>query len=154
MGTKKGGARKGKPKGSRKAFDDTKDSKKRPSAAASRKKGVTTKKGMARKGTVAGSRLAFDDTKQEKRETAGQFIRRHKEKERIRKIEEKEPNIFFTDDTWSFVDWLEQKYGLNYGDGFMYIISKLWKYPDLVEEWKEYEKTGEVHPELKYEWED
>jgi hypothetical protein len=62
MGTKKGGARKGKPKGSRKAFDDTKDSKKKPSAAASRKKGVTTKKGMARKGTVAGSRLAYDDT--------------------------------------------------------------------------------------------
>jgi hypothetical protein len=61
MGTKKGGARKGKPKGSRKAFDDTKDSKKKPSAAATRKKGVTTKKGMARKGTVAGSRLAYDD---------------------------------------------------------------------------------------------
>jgi len=60
MGTKKGGARKGKPKGSRKAFDDTKDSKKKPSAAATRKKGVTTKKGMARKGTVAGSRLAYD----------------------------------------------------------------------------------------------
>ena len=32
MGTKKGGARKGKPAGSRKAFDDTKDSKKKPSA--------------------------------------------------------------------------------------------------------------------------
>ena len=62
MGTKKGGARKGKPAGSRKAYDDTKDSKKRPSASASRKKGVTTKKGMARKGTVAGSRLAYDDT--------------------------------------------------------------------------------------------
>ena len=67
MGTKKGGARKGKPAGSRKAFDDTKDSKKKPSAAATRKKGVTTKKGMTRKGTVAGSRLAFDDTKDSKK---------------------------------------------------------------------------------------
>ena len=62
MGTKKGGARKGKPAGSRKAFDDTKDSKKRPSAASTRRKGITTKKGMAREGTVAGSRLAYDDT--------------------------------------------------------------------------------------------
>ena len=71
MGTKKGMARKGKIAGSRKAYDDTPDSKKRPSAAASRKKGVTTKKGMARKGTVAGSRLAYDDTKQEKEKIKG-----------------------------------------------------------------------------------
>lgn len=48
--------------GSRKAFDATKDSRKRASAAAKRKKGVTTKKGMARVGTVAGARLAFDST--------------------------------------------------------------------------------------------
>jgi hypothetical protein len=65
---KKGNVRKGaKMVGSRLAYDDTKDSRKKPSAAASRAKGTTTKKGMARKGTVAGSRLAFDDTKQERR---------------------------------------------------------------------------------------
>lgn len=65
-GTTKGERRSGaKVAGSRKAYDDTKDSKKRPSAASTRKKGVTTKKGMARKGTVAGARLAYDDTHQE-----------------------------------------------------------------------------------------
>ena len=65
---KKGNVRKGaKMVGSRLAYDDTKDSRKKPSAASSRAKGVTTKKGMARKGKVAGSRLAFDDTKQEKK---------------------------------------------------------------------------------------
>jgi len=64
-GPKKGETRKGKVAGSRLAYDDTPDSKKRPSAASKRKKGVTTKKGMARKGEVAGARLAFDDTKQD-----------------------------------------------------------------------------------------
>ena len=64
FGAKKGEKRKKKPAGSRLAFDDTPDSKKRPDAAKGRKK--TTKKGDARKGKVAGSRLAFDDTKQEK----------------------------------------------------------------------------------------
>jgi len=64
-GPKKGEKRKKKPAGSRLAFDDTPDSKKRPDAAKGRKK--TTKKGDARKGKVAGSRLAFDDTKQEKK---------------------------------------------------------------------------------------
>ena len=64
-GTKKGGARKGKVAGSRKAFDDTPHSSESPSAAATRAKGVTTKKGSARKGTVAGARLAYDDTKKQ-----------------------------------------------------------------------------------------
>jgi len=64
FGAKKGEKRKDKMTGSRKAFDDTKDSKKKPDAAKGRKK--PTKKGDARKGKVAGSRLAFDDTKQEK----------------------------------------------------------------------------------------
>jgi hypothetical protein len=63
--TKKGGARKGKMVGSRKAFDDTKDSRSHPDTASTRRKGVSTKKGMSRKGRVAGSRLAFDDTHQE-----------------------------------------------------------------------------------------
>ena len=61
-GKRRGGA---KVAGSRLAYDDTKDSRKKPSAAISRKEGVTTKKGMAREGTVAGSRLAFDDTHHE-----------------------------------------------------------------------------------------
>jgi len=64
-GTKKGERRKGRMAGSRKGFDDTKDSRKRPDTASTRKKGVTTKKGMSRKGQVAGARLAFDDTHQE-----------------------------------------------------------------------------------------
>mgnify|MGYP003653624613 CR=1 FL=1 len=62
---KKGERRKGRMAGSRKAFDDTKDSKRSPDTASKRRKGVTTKKGMSRKGKVAGSRLAFDDTHQE-----------------------------------------------------------------------------------------
>jgi hypothetical protein len=66
---KKGNVRKGARTGSRLAYDDTKDSRKKPSAAASRAKGVTTKKGMARKGTVAGSRLAYDDTKGKKKDS-------------------------------------------------------------------------------------
>ena len=64
--TTKGERRSGaKVAGSRKAYDDTKDSRKKPSAAIARKKGVTTKKGMAREGTVAGSRLAFDNDMQD-----------------------------------------------------------------------------------------
>tara|TARA_R100000963_G_scaffold22768_1_gene15812 strand:- start:179 stop:472 length:294 start_codon:yes stop_codon:yes gene_type:complete len=62
---KKGERRKGSMAGSRKAFDDTKHSKRSPDTASKRRKGVTTKKGMSRKGKVAGSRLAFDDTHQE-----------------------------------------------------------------------------------------
>jgi hypothetical protein len=56
----------------------------------------------------------------------------------------KEPNIFWPDDTWSFINWLEQKHGLNYGDGFMYIVEKIWKYPELVAEWRQYQKTGSL----------
>jgi hypothetical protein len=68
MAAKKGNVRKGaKMVGSRLAYEDTKDSRRKPSAAAKRAKGTTTKKGMARKGTAAGSRLAFDATKQEKK---------------------------------------------------------------------------------------
>ena len=91
MGTKKGGARKGKPAGSRKAFDDTKDSKKRPSAASTRKKGVTTKKGMARKGTVAGSRLAYDDTERIKKLKK----KRDKKRTKVMDYERKNPDYLF-----------------------------------------------------------
>ena len=66
MAPKKGNTRTGQMAGARLAYDGTKDSRKKPGAAASRAKGVTTKKGMARKGKVAGSRLAFDDTALEK----------------------------------------------------------------------------------------
>ena len=68
----KGRKRKGRMAGSRLAFDDTKDSRKRPDTASTRRKGVTTKKGMSRKGQVAGSRLAFDDTHQE-------WVKEHKD---------------------------------------------------------------------------
>ena len=65
-GTTKGERRKGaKVAGARKAYDATKDSRKRKGASASRAKGVTTKKGMSRVGAVAGARLAFDDTSHE-----------------------------------------------------------------------------------------
>jgi hypothetical protein len=63
--TKKGGARKNSMVGSRKAYDDTKDSRSHPDTASTRRKGIPTTKGMSRKGHVAGSRLAFDDTHQE-----------------------------------------------------------------------------------------
>ena len=86
--TKKGNARKGRPVGSRLAFDATKQEadkkKKAPGKAKDGSKcytrvnkgggkyttcegtqGKTTKKGNARKGKPVGSRLAFDDTKQE-----------------------------------------------------------------------------------------
>jgi hypothetical protein len=63
--TTKGGARKNSMVGSRKAYDDTKDSRSHPDTASTRRKGVSTTKGMSRKGRVAGSRLAFDDTHQE-----------------------------------------------------------------------------------------
>ena len=56
----------------------------------------------------------------------------------------KEPNIDFSGDTYSFISWLEQKHGLNHGDGFMYIVSKIHKYPELVAEWQLYEKTGSL----------
>ena len=62
---KKGMRRKGKVAGARKAYDDTKHSKRSPDTASKRRKGVSTKKGMSRKGKVAGARLAFDDTHQE-----------------------------------------------------------------------------------------
>ena len=67
-------------------------------------------------------------------------------KKTVKKImAEKEPEIGFSGDTWSFINWLEQKHGLNYGDGFMYIVEKIWKYPELVAQWKEYKRTGALY---------